>query len=431
MRDRARASTSSSGGSSRSSPSPRSSRVADDELPDFLVYRPEPKARAWRLFRTDRGFRVVGTPPSEEELERALRAAGARNGAEVEVGEESFELALELAGTLRRRVRPAARRPRRARPHGEGGARARPRARPRRRRPRAQADRDARRRRASSWRGRRSRTTRSSSTSTRARSTCCAPTPSGTTRSSSSAPTSSSTSPRWKEPDEVLRRARLGVATRPGYPRERLDETLGRPRARRSACSSSSSSRIRSPRASCAPPSRAATTSTGDPAGRPPDRRARRPLRRSRATLRALDVDRTGTPHRGARTGQARERRRHPRHAARVLVHRLLRRVHREQPAADEGDLGRGARADEEGARPAAALGRRASPRRPGSSPTTSTSCCTCSRRRRASSTGSRTSGATCPRRRPKRPPPEERYPARAASDFEFAARLPELTAGP
>jgi hypothetical protein len=74
-------------------PEPAVEAVADDELPEFLVYRPEPKARGWRLFRTDRGFRVVGTPPSEEELERALRAAGARNGAEVEVGEESFELA--------------------------------------------------------------------------------------------------------------------------------------------------------------------------------------------------------------------------------------------------------------------------------------------------------------------------------------------------
>src|SRR5215208_3151605 len=27
----------------------------------------------------------------------------------------------------------------------------------------------------------------------------------------------------WKEPHEVLRRARVGVATRPGYPRERLE----------------------------------------------------------------------------------------------------------------------------------------------------------------------------------------------------------------
>ena len=30
----------------------------------------------------------------------------------------------------------------------------------------------------------------------------------------------------WKEPDEVLRLARLGVATRPGFPRERLDAVL-------------------------------------------------------------------------------------------------------------------------------------------------------------------------------------------------------------
>ena len=32
----------------------------------------------------------------------------------------------------------------------------------------------------------------------------------------------------WKEPDEVLERTRLAVATRPGFPRERLDEVLGR-----------------------------------------------------------------------------------------------------------------------------------------------------------------------------------------------------------
>src|SRR3954447_21472591 len=65
----------------------------EDELADFLVYRPEPKARSWRLFRTDSGFRIVGTPPGEEELQRALKAAGARTGAEVEVGDETFELA--------------------------------------------------------------------------------------------------------------------------------------------------------------------------------------------------------------------------------------------------------------------------------------------------------------------------------------------------
>jgi len=32
----------------------------------------------------------------------------------------------------------------------------------------------------------------------------------------------------WKEPDEVLERARLAVATRPGFPQERLDEVLAR-----------------------------------------------------------------------------------------------------------------------------------------------------------------------------------------------------------
>jgi nicotinate-nucleotide adenylyltransferase len=34
--------------------------------------------------------------------------------------------------------------------------------------------------------------------------------------------------PNWKEPDAVLELARLGVATRPGYPREELDVALGR-----------------------------------------------------------------------------------------------------------------------------------------------------------------------------------------------------------
>ena len=32
----------------------------------------------------------------------------------------------------------------------------------------------------------------------------------------------------WKEPDAVLELARLGVATRPGYPREELEAVLGR-----------------------------------------------------------------------------------------------------------------------------------------------------------------------------------------------------------
>jgi len=64
------------------------------ELVDFLVYRPRPRReRGYRILRTDRGFRVEGKPPDEAELERALRSAGARTGAEVEVGEETFELA--------------------------------------------------------------------------------------------------------------------------------------------------------------------------------------------------------------------------------------------------------------------------------------------------------------------------------------------------
>jgi GTP-binding protein len=62
-----------------------------DELADFLVYRPEPKTRPWRLYRTDGGFRITGSP-TEEELERALRAAGAKKGVTVEVDGEEMEL---------------------------------------------------------------------------------------------------------------------------------------------------------------------------------------------------------------------------------------------------------------------------------------------------------------------------------------------------
>jgi GTPase len=64
----------------------------ESPLPDFLVYRPQPDPRrAFRIFRTDRGFRVVGRPPGEEELERALRDAGAKRGDEVEVAGEALE----------------------------------------------------------------------------------------------------------------------------------------------------------------------------------------------------------------------------------------------------------------------------------------------------------------------------------------------------
>jgi GTP-binding protein len=74
-------------------PEPEIEERGENELADFLVYRPQAKARGWRLLRTEAGFRVLGTPPSDEELERALRAAGAKDGATVEIGDEEFELA--------------------------------------------------------------------------------------------------------------------------------------------------------------------------------------------------------------------------------------------------------------------------------------------------------------------------------------------------
>lgn len=70
------------------------SAPAEAAMADFLVYRPRPKrALQYRILRTDRGFRVTGEPPEADELEAALRAAGARTGAEIEIGEEVFELA--------------------------------------------------------------------------------------------------------------------------------------------------------------------------------------------------------------------------------------------------------------------------------------------------------------------------------------------------
>jgi GTP-binding protein len=74
-------------------PEPEPVEHDEDDLADFLVYRPQPKGRQWKLLRTEGGFRVLGTPPSDEELERALRAAGAKHGVTVEIGDEEFELA--------------------------------------------------------------------------------------------------------------------------------------------------------------------------------------------------------------------------------------------------------------------------------------------------------------------------------------------------
>jgi GTP-binding protein len=64
-----------------------------ESMADFLVYRPQPRRRSYRVLRTDRGYRVAGRPPSDpEELERALRAAGVKRGDEVVVGDETLEL---------------------------------------------------------------------------------------------------------------------------------------------------------------------------------------------------------------------------------------------------------------------------------------------------------------------------------------------------
>ena len=63
----------------------------EQELVDYLVYRPQPSRRAYRVFRTERGFRVTGRPPAPAELEAILKSAGAREGDEVEVGDEVLE----------------------------------------------------------------------------------------------------------------------------------------------------------------------------------------------------------------------------------------------------------------------------------------------------------------------------------------------------
>jgi GTPase len=65
--------------------------AGDAELVDYLVYRPQPARRAYRVYRTERGFRVTGRAPAGPELEAILQAAGAREGDEVEVGEETLE----------------------------------------------------------------------------------------------------------------------------------------------------------------------------------------------------------------------------------------------------------------------------------------------------------------------------------------------------
>jgi GTPase len=71
---------------------PAPATADDGGLVDFLVYRPRPNGRRFRVLRTDRGYRIAGEPPDDPaELEAALRAAGIRAGDEVEVAGEVRE----------------------------------------------------------------------------------------------------------------------------------------------------------------------------------------------------------------------------------------------------------------------------------------------------------------------------------------------------
>ena len=69
--------------------------VEDDvPLPEFIDYRPTPPAhRRFRILRIHGGYRVVGDVPDGDELEEALRSAGVRKGALVEIGDEELEWA--------------------------------------------------------------------------------------------------------------------------------------------------------------------------------------------------------------------------------------------------------------------------------------------------------------------------------------------------
>ena len=61
-------------------------------LPEFLEYRPQPRrGPSFRILRTDRGYRVVGTPPPPAELEEALRRIGVKRGVQVEIAGEMLE----------------------------------------------------------------------------------------------------------------------------------------------------------------------------------------------------------------------------------------------------------------------------------------------------------------------------------------------------
>jgi GTP-binding protein len=66
--------------------------VEEAPVPEYLEYRPRARTGPrFRILRTDRGYRVVGTPPPPAELEEALRRIGIKRGAEVEVDGEALE----------------------------------------------------------------------------------------------------------------------------------------------------------------------------------------------------------------------------------------------------------------------------------------------------------------------------------------------------
>jgi len=72
------------------------SEPAGDELADFVVYRPQAaRRRPFRILRGEGGYRVTGAELEripEETLRRALRAAGARPGDTVSVGDATLTL---------------------------------------------------------------------------------------------------------------------------------------------------------------------------------------------------------------------------------------------------------------------------------------------------------------------------------------------------
>jgi GTPase len=73
---------------------PEPEPAGEEDLADFLVYRPRPaRRRPFRILRGEHGFTVSGRGLEripDEEIEEALRAAGARPGDEVTIGDREL-----------------------------------------------------------------------------------------------------------------------------------------------------------------------------------------------------------------------------------------------------------------------------------------------------------------------------------------------------